>query len=158
MNWQQLCQDPTFQDLPYKIELNEQGQIIMSPTGLIHGKYQFKIGSFILKLMRQTGEVITECAIQTTKGTKVADVAWFSSQRWDQVKDKYDSPIAPEICIEILSPSNTAAEMRTKRLLYLAAGAQEVWFCNEEGHLSFYDTQGKLPTSRLIPDFPKKMA
>jgi Uma2 family endonuclease len=33
---------------------------------------------------------------------------------------------APEICIEILSPSNSAAEIAEKRVLYFDAGAAEV--------------------------------
>jgi hypothetical protein len=33
----------------------------------------------------------------------------------------------PEICIEILFRSNSAAEIAEKRLLYFDAGAGEVW-------------------------------
>jgi len=32
MNWQQVCENPTLKDLPFKIELNTFGQIIMSPA------------------------------------------------------------------------------------------------------------------------------
>lgn len=35
MNWQEVCADPHLLDLPYKIELNERGQILMTPVGLI---------------------------------------------------------------------------------------------------------------------------
>src|SRR4051812_2035295 len=95
MNWQQVVEDPNLQDLPYKIELNEWGQIVMTPTRLLHGKYQFKIGALLAELVQKAGEIVTECAIQTTQGTKVADVAWFSTERWEQVKDDYDASIAP---------------------------------------------------------------
>ena len=36
---------------------------------------------------------------------------------------------APEICIEVLSLSNSPAEMNEKRDLYFEAGAHEVWIC-----------------------------
>mgnify|MGYP001313879954 CR=1 FL=1 len=37
---------------------------------------------------------------------------------------------APEICLEILSPSNSIVEMEMKRALYFEAGAREVWECD----------------------------
>jgi len=39
---------------------------------------------------------------------------------------------APELVIEILSPSNTAAEMERKLLLYLKAGVHEYWVVNPD--------------------------
>jgi len=36
--------------------------------------------------------------------------------------------IAPEICVEVISPRNSPEEMAEKRALYFAAGADEVWF------------------------------
>ena len=36
MNWQEVCADPHLRDLPYKIELNERGQILMTPVRLYH--------------------------------------------------------------------------------------------------------------------------
>ena len=36
-------------------------------------------------------------AVKTSKGTKVADLAWFSPERWEQVKDEFDASVAPEI-------------------------------------------------------------
>ncbi|MEQ1807980.1 MAG: Uma2 family endonuclease [Burkholderiaceae bacterium] len=36
-------------------------------------------------------------------------------------------PAAPEICVEIMSPANTWAEMHMNAGLYLEAGALEVW-------------------------------
>lgn len=53
--------------------------------------------------------------------------------------------------MEILSPSNSSGEMTRKRALYFAKGAQEVWLCDEQGLLSFYDGVGRLETSRLFP-------
>lgn len=32
MNWQEVCEHPSLQDLPFKIELNQWGQVMMSPT------------------------------------------------------------------------------------------------------------------------------
>ena len=42
MTWEYLCKDRRFQDLPYKVELNGRGQIIMSPTKNFHGFFAAK--------------------------------------------------------------------------------------------------------------------
>ena len=43
--------------------------------------------------------------------------------------------VAPEICIEILSPSNSNTEIVDKIDLYLAKGAKEVWIVDESGKI-----------------------
>jgi hypothetical protein len=45
--------------------------------------------------------------------------------------------LAPEICVDVLSPRNTQAEMREKTGLYFDAGAQEVWLCSVSGERKF---------------------
>ena len=47
-------------------------------------------------------------------------------------ENRYQTPYlkAPEICVEIVSPSNTDKEMQDKIQLYLAKGVQEVWLKN----------------------------
>jgi hypothetical protein len=34
MNWQEICEHPDLQNLPFKIELNANGQILYAGTGL----------------------------------------------------------------------------------------------------------------------------
>jgi hypothetical protein len=70
-----------------------------------------------------------------------------------------DRPIAlttaPEICVGVLSPSNTTAEIDEKRALYFDAGAIEVWVCNLDGAMSFFSgVNNQISTSSLCPDFP----
>ena len=38
--WDELCRDPSLQDLPYKIELNAWGKIEMSPANNRHARLQ----------------------------------------------------------------------------------------------------------------------
>ena len=71
---------------------------------------------------------------------------------------------APEICVEILSPSNSIAEIDQKRALYFDAGAGEVWICNPDGSVSFLSLLiiNKLPllcfTRRSLTGFPAHLA
>jgi len=46
---------------------------------------------------------------------------------------------APDLVVEILSPSNTAIEMERKLLLYKEAGVQEYWIVDpKDKHISIY--------------------
>jgi Uma2 family endonuclease len=156
LSWKEVCEDPHLQDLPYKIETNERGQIVMSPNYLWHSRVQHQLAHHLDQRL-DGGEVLTEAAIQTPKGTKVADVAWFSEARWEEVKECFDAPVAPELCIEIRSSSNTDKEMDEKRRLYLDAGAEEVWICDEEGRIAFYDEAGQRSSSNRAPSFPSQI-
>ncbi len=156
MNWQEVCENKYLQDLPFKIELNKWGQIVMSPAKPKHSFYQGRIQS-LLETLLKTGFTMPELAIQTTDGVKVADVAWASEQRLDVIEDEIAASIAPEICVEVKSASNTLEEMLEKKDLYLGAKAEEVWLCDAKGRISFYNQQGKLSKSLLVPDFPEQI-
>lgn len=153
MQWQEVCDHPSLQNLPFKIELNEMGQIVMSPVKIYHSAFQGKIS----RLLPDHGIVLPECAIQTEKGTKVADIAWCSEQRFKIIERETECSVAPEICIEVVSSSNTKYEMEEKRQLYFSAGAIECWICDEDGNVKFFSSDGELVKSELVPSFPSKI-
>ena len=62
MNWQQVCQHPDLRNLPFKSELNEIGQILMSPVKVYHSAFQGKIAA-LLYFNLGGGEVLAEYAI-----------------------------------------------------------------------------------------------
>ncbi len=55
-----------------------------------------------------------------------------------------------EICVEIVSPSNSKGEMEEKIELYLAKGAREVWIVPEKGETEFYSYEGRMEKSSEI--------
>lgn len=125
----------------------------MSPTPNYHGSYGFRIGELMRRHLPQ-GEIVIECAVETSDGTKEADVAWLSRKRWAEVAEDFSCKIAPEICVEVLSPSNTMKEMFYKKDLYLAAGALEYWLCDKQGSMRFFNASGEITKSKLAPKFP----
>ena len=156
MNWQQVCEHKDLQNLPFKIELNHRGQIIMSPAKVYHSAYQGEI-EYLLRSLNKNGRTLPECAIWTKAGTKVTDVAWVSNQRFTIIKNEIECSIAPEICIEVLSNSNTDEEMQEKRQLYFEQQAQEVWICKQDGTIKSYNSKCQINKSILIPNFPQKI-
>jgi Uma2 family endonuclease len=155
ITWAEVCALPWLQDIPAKIETNKQNKILMSPASSWHSRFESQIG-FLLRQNLPDGVVFNECPIETEDGTRVADAAWMSKERFGPHRRAISLPIAPEICVEVLSPSNTREEMLQKRLLYYAAGAEEVWLCDENGNMEFFARGQSEPVvkSRLCPDFP----
>jgi Uma2 family endonuclease len=151
--WQGLCADPELARWPGRIETDRFGRIIMSPPpALPHSFHQSKIFQLLARLL-PNGQALTECPLATMDGIKGIDVAWLSESRTELAEGKLVLESAPEICVEVLSPSNSAAEMVEKRALYFEAGAQEVWFCGLDGKMEFY-TPVLTAASTLCPQFP----
>jgi Uma2 family endonuclease len=139
--WTELINDPSLHDLPYKIELNADGKIEMSPASNRHGTLQASLARALGNAL-PAGEVITECSVLTDIGVRVPDVAWASREFLEAQQDNTPFTGAPEICVEVVSPSNTAREIDDKVRAYLAAGAREVWVVSEEGALGFFGPEG----------------
>ena len=156
MDWDQVCDDLTLKDLPYKIELNKWGQIVMSPASIRHVIFQDHIAA-VLKSLLKKGRVLQEFPVMTAENVKAPDVVWISDGLLTQVREQTASPIAPELCIEVMSPGNTKAQQLRKKTLYLEAGAKEVWICSEQGNVEFYDASGKLQQSVIAPSFPSRI-
>lgn len=155
MEWSEILADPSLNDLPYKIETNAYGQIVMSPASNEHGYYQVEIAAELRS--RGQGRTITESSIDTPLGVKVADVVWCSLTFAETHRGENPFSSAPEICVEIASPSNTRAELDEKRSLYFGCGAKEVWECDLQGRVTFYGPTGEITDSALFPGFPKQI-
>lgn len=152
--WEGVLADSYLADLPGKIETNAHGQVLMSPPPRPeHGQEQFTIG-FQLNRALPEGKIITECPVSTSDGVKGVDVAWMSMERLKARRNKSAYTTAPEICVEVISPSNSRQEMDHKKSLYFEAGALEVWFCSPEGTMSFYlkDAPDTPAQSEMVPD------
>lgn len=143
--WEALCNDKTLTGIAYKIETDAWGAMRMSPTQTRHARM---VGRLVRLLQAKLGgEAMPELAIMTDDGIKVPDVGWcsdtFLAHDWlDVVLRK-----APEICVEVVSPSNSEVELRLKTALYLRAGAIEVWLVAEDGAVEVHTQAGARESS-----------
>jgi len=154
--WAQLVNDPVLRNLPYRIELNKWGHIEMTPPA---SPMHMDIATTLALSLRETlgAKTLTECAITTAGGVKVADVAWCSASYLERHRDAFSNweatlSQAPELCIEVMSPSNLAGELKEKIVLYLQAGAQEAWIVYPDRRIEIFDIDGKRSTSRFQVD------
>ncbi len=153
VTWADVCADPLLQDLPFKIELDRFGRILMSPTANRHSRTQGQVARLLMEILG--GEAFPECAIRTAEGVRVPDVVWISEAAISRLDPDVEvMTVAPEICVEVRSPSNPWGEMEEKIRIFLAAGAQEVWICEVDGTMRFFGPDGEQTSSALAPAFP----
>ncbi len=155
--WRNLCEDPVVARLPYKIETTRYGQLVLIPAKSRHSIFQANISRLLhTSAERQgiAGQAMTESAVITSAGVKVPDVTWASIAQARAALAAEIFETAPEVCVEVLSPSNDPDEIEEKISLYFEAGALEVWICDNEGRMRFLDAAGILGASRVLPAFP----
>lgn len=140
-----LCDDPCYANVPGKIELDIWGRILMTPASFYHGVLQ---GRLCRALAELGGEAAVETPVLTLLGLFVADVAWASSRFMRAHGAETPLTCSPEICIEVVSPSNSVKELREKTDAFLACGAEEVWIVYPQSkRCEFYGRDGLMPSS-----------
>ena len=157
--WGVAIADPQWRKVEGRFETNAFGQVIVTlPPPFFHNARSFRIATILEQTLGGRG--IVECPILTIDGIKVADAGWLSSSLSESVKQQIAIETAPEICVEVVSPSNTDAEMRHKRKLYFEAGAIECWTCDPQGQMQYYTADEPMTAqtkSTLCPDFPNQI-
>lgn len=123
-----------------------------------HAKIQARLGHLLRPKAKHLGIVESEVAFRAIPEyeLRAADVAFVSQARWDATPDDDNLHGAPELVIEVLSPSNTPQEMDTKSSLCLANGAREFWMVDPKkntvtvlsnGSELLYQASDKIPLS-----------
>jgi len=57
----------------------------------------------------------------------VVDVAYMTRTTWDRIDPGGYLNCAPELVVEVLSPSNTATEMNDRKMTFFKSGCKEFW-------------------------------
>jgi len=110
------------------------GRIVrMNPTGIQHGDIVIALGSALRDFVRkrQLGRVVGgEVGIYTRREpdrVRAADIAFVSQERLADKSLKGFLKVAPELVVEIISPTDRWQNMRDKLEEYFAIGVQRVW-------------------------------
>jgi Uma2 family endonuclease len=120
-----------------RLELIRGELKVMSPSKLLHGIVCARIAAALINFVEpndlgvafgaETGFVVE----RDPDSVLGADAAFVSHERLAAVEDidKF-FPSAPDLAVEVMSPSNTMREMGEKVALYFGAGARAVWVFN----------------------------
>jgi Uma2 family endonuclease len=143
--WKELEEDP---ESPDRYELTEFGELVLSPKPTNdHQRVAFAVAR---SLEAQLGlEAATEISVYTDRGIRVPDVVWMPAARWAGVKGKSPFPFVPDLCVEVLSPGNSRAEIMMKIGAYLRGGAREVIVVGRKGEVEHYGAEGRREASAL---------
>jgi len=141
--WAQLAADP---DAPDHYEINEYGEVIMSPRP--SNDHQRIVTAVTTAIAQQLGpEAVAEISVMTDRGIRVPDVVWMPPQKWQQSKGKTPLPLVPDLCVEVLSAGNTREEIAMKAGAYLRGGAREVIVVGLRGEIQFLGPEGERAKS-----------
>lgn len=151
--WKHALHDPALRELPYRIETNKWGHVEMTPPA---SPRHMEMATAVVDALRELlgGKAFTECAIVTPGGVKVADVVWCSAEYLQEQGSALRTweaalPTAPDLCVEIMSPTNTLAELEEKVALYVAAAAREAWVLLSDLSARIYGAEGFRQASSL---------
>jgi Uma2 family endonuclease len=106
------------------------GQVVtLTRPRMRHSRLQYRLIHLLRLRVESKGVVAAEVPFRALPeyDLRAADVAFVSQSRWDAADADDNLHGSPELVIEVLSPSNTKAEIREKAALYLSTGAQEFW-------------------------------
>jgi Uma2 family endonuclease len=111
-----------------------RGEIVMlPPPGFQHGEVQVNVATLLKPHVRahRLGRITVESGVvierdpDTVRGP---DVAFWSVERlpFDQCPQGYPE-VAPDLCVEVLSPSRRLRDIREKIQEYFTRGVRMVW-------------------------------
>jgi Uma2 family endonuclease len=106
-------------------ELDEGELVSMPPSFGIHGKIQARIVRLIPESVGLT--LIDTGFLLDAETLRAPDVAFFGAGRASGLDLTARLAVAPDLAVEIISPSETAANIAHKVGQYLRAGVQLVW-------------------------------
>jgi len=105
----------------------------MAPAGSIHGAYGGRLQAYLgfHVLGQQLGQIFlaeTGFIIDRAPDTvRAPDIAFVSKNRLPETLPDGYLPLAPDLAVEVVSPSDSVREVREKVSDWLNAGVQLVW-------------------------------
>ncbi|MGH9326959.1 MAG: Uma2 family endonuclease [Terriglobia bacterium] len=129
---------PLLESRDAQYELVEGEIVTVSPTmplhNLVRDRLLILLGTFLRG--RSLGMVLSEQAFILSEHTvRIPDIAFVSEGRLKELDELPEG--APDLVIEVFSPSNTLREMYRRMSDYFAAGCRRIWLVYPE-HQEIY--------------------
>jgi Uma2 family endonuclease len=129
LTFEQWLQLPEVDGATYELD---EGELLMEPSPTLrHNRVRDRIARHLSDFIQahQLGEVTVETDFRLGPATvRNPDVAFMTAAHVTKV-DPDRSPIdgAPELAVEVISPSNAGQDIKKKLAQYLSGGSKAVW-------------------------------
>ena len=147
------------------------GEAKVVPAGVLQEVLVIHIGAMLLPYAKGRGYVAGSSAgyHMVAYNIRSSDVSFTFKERFsNELPPKGFAAICPDFCIEIISPSEEAADMACKIREYFASGAQIVWqmlpetetitvYTSPENFI-IYTAQDEIDCPVLLPGFLVRVA
>jgi Uma2 family endonuclease len=142
-------------------ELHHGEVVAMTRPRPRHWRLQKRLYGLLESKLKAFGEVAIEVPFRPVAefDLRGADVAVISRERWDAIDLDDDLRGAPELVIEVVSPSNTPRQLQELAAHCLANGAVEFWIADpakqsvtvvaREGGSAVYSAGSSVPLARF---------
>lgn len=153
-----------------KWELLDEELIEVSSATPKHNRILLELARLLENFARprKLGAILLETDLAVRKDTRLRpDMGFFSAETWQSVDlDRVPVVETPDITVEIVSPSETAATVNRKVQAYLDWGVHEVWLIYPETRTLHVHvrggsqtlTEGSFLLSDLIPGWRIQIA
>lgn len=127
----QLSHSPEYSD--QRLELVEGRLIVMSPAGTNHGVIALALGAALVNYNRTTRLGYVTAAetgyflARNPDTVRAPDAAFIRRNRLPDGPPVGYCPLPPDLAAEVVSPTDTAADIHTKVEEYLRAGVALIW-------------------------------
>ena len=141
-----------------KFELVRGELHVMAPVNYIHGRIVVwvsrKVGDFVE--VNGLGDVNSDTGFVLARRPDIVlapDISFIRADRIPELADQASyAELAPDLAIEVLSPSNRAQEMLDKVLLYLEAGTLLVWILDPNREAVIAHTPDRVARTLIAGD------
>jgi Uma2 family endonuclease len=149
-----LAHSPEFRDR--RLELAAGEIVIMSPAGGSHGEIALRWGARILEFVERhdLGYVTAETGFILHRGAdgdvvRAPDAAFIAKGRLPEGLSDGFIPLAPDLVVEVVSPTDTAEDVQAKTADYLKYGVRLIWFGCPRLNLVTVQTQASAAIKRI---------
>ncbi|MBI5564723.1 MAG: Uma2 family endonuclease [Chloroflexi bacterium] len=146
----------------------------MTPTGQEHGEVEFSIGAELRafvrahKLGRVSGGEVGIYVRRDPDTIRAADVLFISNERYARKQSASFLDVAPELIVEVLSPTESWSEVTQKMKEYFAIGVRVIWIVDLAVRTVYayrslsdvreFTAQDELIEEQVLPGFAVKVA
>jgi Uma2 family endonuclease len=130
----------------YRVELDRGVLVMTASARMFHNKVRDNLGASLKTFARahSLGEVFWETDFRLDSSTiRIPDLAFLTAARMAGL-DLHQRPSgAPDLAVEVVSPSNDADDLARKVQQYLQTGAQLVWVVYPESRIVYVHRPGE---------------